>query len=70
MISVKYGDNSGHFQTVSLKTFIVLRSVVHMTSDTNSCVKNEKGELKREVQTLDLFSPPHSWPITFLCHEF
>ncbi len=50
-ISFTYGDDNAHLE------FIVLYSVVHMTSARNSCVKNEKRKLEREVQT------PHSWPI-------
>lgn len=32
--------------------FIVLHPVVSIKSDRNSCVKNDKREIKREVQTL------------------
>lgn len=59
MILFKYVDNG-----LFWKTFRVLHSVVHMKNGRNSCVRNEKRELKKEAQTLDLFSPPHSWPIS------
>lgn len=59
----KYGDNGALFQTVSLERFIVLQSVVHMKNDRNSCVRNEKIQREKDVQTLAPFSPPHNLPI-------
>lgn len=66
MILCKYWKNSAHIQRVS--TLIVLNFIVHMKSDTQSCVTNggKKRELERGVQTLARFSPFHSWPITVL----
>lgn len=37
--------------SLSWKAVIVLHSPVHMKSDRNTCVMNEKGEREREVQT-------------------
>lgn len=50
---VVYGT---HFQTVCWKRSIVLHSVLHRKSDRDSCVKNGKRELEREVQTSALLA--------------
>ncbi len=49
--------------SLSQKSFIVLQLVVRMKSDKNSCAKNEKKVLEREVQYLAPVSPPPTWPI-------
>lgn len=45
-------------QTDSLGRYSMLHLCIN-ESPSNSSVKNEKGELEGEVQTLLTFSPPH-----------
>ena len=56
LVLFKFGDNT--FSLLEGR-FTCMHLVVHMKSDSNSYVKNEKRELEKD-ETLPPFSPLHS----------
>ncbi len=49
-------------QSLSLRAFIGLFLVVHVTNEKMVAKRMKKRVRRKEVQTLDPFSHPHSWP--------